>query len=94
MSVADQKAQLELLQAQAASGAEQQALQQEIDNLGYQQFMEDQDYAKKQLEFQSNILRGTAGALGSTQTQYTPAPNLGFSNYRYGRSRLRLYITH
>jgi hypothetical protein len=91
MSTADQKAQLELLQAQAASGAEQQALQQEIDNLGYQQFMEDQDYAKKQLEFQSNILRGTAGALGSTQTQYTPAPNLASQITGMGVAGLGLY---
>ena len=91
LSVAEQKSQLELLQAKAASGAEQQALQQEIDNLGYQQFMEDQDYAKKQLEFQSNILRGTAGALGSTQTQYTPAPSLASQITGMGVSGLGLY---
>ena len=91
LSTADQKAQLELLQAKAASGAEQQALQQEIDNLAYQQFMEDQDYAKKQLEFQSNILRGTAGALGSTQTQYTPAPSLASQITGMGVSGLGLY---
>jgi len=91
MSRDEQKSQLELLQAQAASGAEQQALQQEIDNLDYQQFMEDQDYAKKQLEFQSNILRGTAGALGSTQTQYTPAPNLASQITGMGVAGLGLY---
>jgi hypothetical protein len=91
MSRDEQKSQLELLQAQAASGAEQQALQQEIDNLGYQQFMEDQDYAKKQLEFQSNILRGTAGALGSTQTQYTPAPSLASQITGMGVAGLGLY---
>ena len=91
LSVAEQKSQLELLQAKAASGAEQQALQQEIDNLAYQQFMEDQDYAKKQLEFQSNILRGTAGALGSTQTQYTPAPSLASQITGMGVSGLGLY---
>jgi len=87
----EQKAELELLQAQAASGAEQQALQQEIDNLAYQQFMENQDYGKKQLEFQSNILRGTAGALGSTQTQYTPAPSLASQITGMGVAGLGLY---
>ena len=91
MSTADQRAQLELLQSQAASGAEQQAMQQEIDNLAYQEFMEDQDYAKKQLEYQSNILRGTAGALGSTQTQYTPAPSLAGQITSGGLAGLGLY---
>ena len=87
----EQKSQLEILKAQSASGAEQQALQQEIDNLAYQEFMEDQDYAKKQLEFQSNILRGTAGALGATQTQYTPPPSLASQITGLGVSGLGLY---
>ena len=91
IAIAEQKSNLELLQAQAASGAEQQALQQEIDNLGYQQFMEDQDYVKKQLEFQNNMLRGTAGALGSTQTQYTPAPSLASQITGMGVAGLGLY---
>ena len=91
LSVAEQKSQLELLQAKAASGAEQQALQQEIDNLAYQEFMEAQDYQKKQLEYQSNILRGTAGALGSTQTQYTPAPSLAGQITGMGVAGLGLY---
>jgi len=91
LSTADQRGQLELLQSQAASGAEQQALQQEIDNLAYQEFMEGQDYQKKQLEYQSNILRGTAGALGSTQTQYTPAPSLAGQITSGGLAGLGLY---
>jgi len=91
IAIAEQKSNLELLQAQAASGAEQQALQQEIDNLAYQEFMEGQDYQKKQLEYQSNILRGTAGALGSTQTQYTPAPSLASQITGMGVAGLGLY---
>ena len=91
LSTADQKSQLEILKTQAASGAEQQALQQEIDNLAYQEFMEAQDYEKKQLEYQSNILRGTAGALGSTQTQYTPAPSLASQITGMGVAGLGLY---
>ena len=88
---ADQRAQLELMQAQAASGAEQQAMGQERRNLAYQEFMEQQDAAKRALEFQSNILRGTAGALGSTQTQYTPAPSLASQITGMGIAGLGLY---
>ena len=72
----EQISQLERLKGQAASGAEQQLLQQQIDNVKYQQFMEEQDYQRKLLEYQSNILRGTSGALGSTQVTYAPAPSL------------------
>jgi len=72
----EQMANLERLKAQASTAAQQQALDQEIANLAYQQFKEEQDYQKQLLEYQSNILRGTAGALGSTQVQYAPAPSL------------------
>jgi hypothetical protein len=72
----EQISNLERLKAQATSGAEKQLLQQQIDNVKYQEFMEQQDYQKKLLEYQSNILRGTAGALGSTQVTYAPAPSL------------------
>ena len=47
---ADQRSQLELMQAQAAAGAEQQALGQEEKNLAFQEFMEQQDAAKKLLD--------------------------------------------
>jgi len=91
ITTADQQAQLELLQAQAAAGAEQQAMGQEEKNIAYQQFMEEQDAVKRNLEFQNNILRGTAGALGSTQTQYTPAPSLASQITGMGVAGLGLY---
>ena len=91
LASADQRSQLELMQAQAASGAEQQAMGQERKNLSYQEFMEQQDAAKRALEFQNNILRGTAGALGSTQTQYTPAPSLASQITGMGIAGLGLY---
>ena len=75
VAAAQQTSDLERLKAQAATGAEKQALQQKIDDLKYQTFMEQQNYQKQQLEYLSNILRGNAAALGSTQTQYTPAPS-------------------
>lgn len=72
LAAAEQTANLERLKAQSTSAAEQQAYQQKIDDLKYQQAMEAQDWQKKQLEFYSNILHGTSGALGSTQVNYTP----------------------
>lgn len=70
-----QQADLARLQAQTATGAEQQALAQKQADIDYQNKMAQQNYAKQQLQFYSDILRGNAGALGSTQVQYTPAPS-------------------
>jgi hypothetical protein len=74
-AVAQQTADLERLKAQAATGAEKQAYDQKIKDLQYQTFMDQQNYQKQQLEYLSNILRGNAAALGSTQVQYTPQPS-------------------
>ena len=70
-----QTAELARLQAQGATGAEQQVLAQKQADIAYQNQMAQQNYAKQQLQFYSDILRGNAGALGSTQVQYTPAPS-------------------
>ena len=86
-----QIAELERLKAQAATAGQQQALDQEIANLEYQNFKEQQDEARRLLEFQSNILRGTAGALGSTQVQYAPAPSLASQIGGLGIAGLGLY---
>jgi len=75
VAAAQQTSDLERLKAQAATGAEKQALQQKIDDLQYQTFQDQQNYQKSQLEYLSNILRGNAAALGSTQVQYTPQPS-------------------
>lgn len=74
-AAAQQTADLERLKAQAATGAEKQAYEQKIADLKYQTFMDQQNYQKQQLEYLSNILRGNAAALGSTQVQYTPQPS-------------------
>lgn len=91
LAATEQISNLERLKAQAASAAEQQAYQQEIDNIKYQNFMEQQDYQRKLLEYQSNILRGTAGALGSTQVAYAPAPSLASQIGGLGLAGLGLY---
>ena len=84
-------ANLERLKSQSASAAEQQAMQQEIDNLAYQQFREEEDYQRGLLEYQSNILRGTAGALGSTQVAYAPPPSMASQIGGLGLAGLGLY---
>lgn len=74
MSATQQTSDLQRLAAQTTNAAEKQALQQKINDLQYQTAMEQRDWQQKQLEFYSNILRGNAGALGSTQVQYTQGP--------------------
>ena len=73
-AAATQTANLERLKAQAASESEKQALQQKIDDIAYQQAMEQRDWEKKQLEFYNAMLRGNAG-LAQTQIQYAPNPS-------------------
>ena len=73
-AAAQQTADLERLKAQAVSEQEKQALQQKINDIQYQQAMEQRDWEKKQLEFYNAILRGNAG-LAQTQVQYAAAPS-------------------
>jgi hypothetical protein len=73
-AAAQQTSNLERLKAQAASEQEKQALQQKINDIQYQQAMEQRDWEKKQLEFYNAMLRGSAG-LAQTQVQYAPSPS-------------------
>jgi len=91
LAATEQSANLERLKAQAASAGEKQALQQEIDNLKYQQFQEERNYQKAQLDYLSQILRGNAAALGTTQVQYAPAPSLASQLGGVGLAGLGLY---
>ena len=91
LAATEQTANLERLKAQAASAGEKQALQQEIDNIKYQQFMEQQDYQKQQLDYLSNILRGNAAALGTSKVTYAPAPSVASQLGSLGLSGLGLY---
>lgn len=91
LGATQQEADLARLQAQAASSGEQQALAQKALDTQYQTAMEERDWAKKQLEFYSNILQGNASALGSTQVQYTPAPSAASQVAGLGLAGLGLY---
>jgi len=86
-----QQSDIERLKAQAASAGESQAMQQERLNQQYQQFMDQQNYQKAQLDYLSNILRGNAGALGQTQVQYAPAPSMASQLGGLGLAGLGLY---
>jgi len=91
LAATEQVSNLERLKAQAASAGEKQALQQEINNLKYQTFQEQKNYEKAQLDYLSNILRGNAAALGTTQVQYAPAPSLASQLGGVGLAGLGLY---
>ena len=91
LAATEQVSNLERLKAQAASAGEKQALQQEIENLKYQQFQEERNFQKAQLDYLSNILRGNAAALGTTQVQYAPAPSLASQLGGVGLAGLGLY---
>ena len=73
-AAAVQTANLQRLQAQAATEKEKQDLQQQINDIQFQQAMEQRDWEKRQLEFYNAMLRGTPG-LASTQIQYAPTPS-------------------
>ena len=79
------------LQAQGATGAQQQQLNQQGLDVAYQNFLTQQNYPKSQLEYLSNILRGNAGALGSTQVAYTPQPSTASQVASLGLAGLGLY---
>ncbi len=91
LGATEQATDIERLRAQAASAGESQALQQERLNQQYQQFMDQQNFQKAQLDYLSNILRGNAGALGQTQVQYAPAPSLASQLGGVGLAGLGLY---
>jgi len=87
----DQQTDLQRIQALAASGAEQQAMDQEYLNAAQQKYLENANAQRAMLEYQSNLLRGTAGALGSTQTQYAAAPSMASQIGGLGLAGLGLY---
>jgi hypothetical protein len=76
MGTEQQNAELARLQAQVAAGDKEQAQKQGESDMDYQNRMAQLNYEKQQLQFYSDILRGNAGALGSTAVQYAPAPSM------------------
>lgn len=90
LGATEQTANLERLKAQASSAEEAQALQQQIDDVKYQQFREQQDWSKKQIEWFNSMLHGQQG-LASTQINYAPAPSMASQIGGLGLAGLGLY---
>ena len=70
-----QAADLGLLNAQNAVGAQQQALQQQYDTTAYNNFLAQRDWQTSQLGYYSNILRGLPITPNTTTSASTPAPS-------------------
>ena len=83
--------QKDILGLQNQFGGQQQAQQQALMNAEAQNFAAQQRYPYQQLEFMSNILRGTP--MGTVQSMYQPQPGIGqqligAGTALYGASRL------
>jgi len=92
LGATEQTAQLERLKAQAVSAAEQQAYQQQINDINYQNYLNAQNYGKAQLGFQSDILRGTVGtAATAQQATNQAAPSLASQLLGTGLGALGAY---
>jgi hypothetical protein len=63
-----------ILGAQMGAGSQQQALKQKALESNYQRFIDEMTYPYKQLEFMSNLLRGTPSS-AETRSVYTQAPS-------------------
>ena len=63
-----------ILGAQLGAGSQQQALKQRMLESNYQRFIDEMTYPYKQLEFMSNLLRGTPSNAGTTNV-YTQSPS-------------------
>jgi hypothetical protein len=82
---------MEANKLQAGYGTQQQQQVQNVLNQGYEDFLAEKKNPYQQVEFMSNLLRGTPS--GSTQTMYTPSPStasqlVGAGTALYGASRM------
>lgn len=71
-----QQADVQRLQAQQATAAQQQELAQNQMDIAYQDFLRQRDYPQEMLGFYNQMLRGLPVQLASTQQTYQAAPNL------------------
>lgn len=69
----EQQAQLANMGALSASGQAQQTMGQQARDIAYNDFLEQRDWEKTQLQFYNAMLRG--GNYGTVTTQTQPAPN-------------------
>lgn len=67
--------QKDIIGLQNQLGTQQQQLEQQRLNTNYQDFLNQQKYPYQQLEFMSNLMRGTP--MGTVQSMYTQQPSMG-----------------
>ena len=75
LGTAQQAAELNRIQALAAAGEQQQALQQQQLSTAYQNYLEQRDWEKNQLGYLSGLIRGTPFSTTSTQSATASAPS-------------------
>lgn len=75
LGTASQQAELNRIQALAAAGEQQQALQQQQLSTAYQDYLEQRDWEKNQLGYLSGLIRGTPFSTTTTQTTSAAAPS-------------------
>ena len=83
--------QLQRLQAQAAAGAEQRGLNQQLLDQSYADFLAQRDYPMEQLGYFSNLMRGIPVQLGSTATTYAQPPSMTGQLANLGIAGLGMY---
>jgi hypothetical protein len=70
-----QQTDLARIQAQAAAGSEQQALDQRYLDTRYADWLRQRDYPTEQMSYYNSLLRGLPMEMGSTKTTYAPPPS-------------------
>jgi hypothetical protein len=83
--------QLQRIQAQAAAGAEQRGLNQQLLDQSYADFLAQRDYPMEQLGYFSNLMRGIPVQLGSTATTYAQPPSMTGQLANLGIAGLGMY---
>ena len=76
LGATQQQADIQRLAAQEAVGSQQRALEQQILDQRYADFLRQRDYPMEQLGYYSALLRGLPMQMGSTTTTYAAPPSL------------------
>ena len=76
LGTSQQSSDLARIQAQAAAGSEQQALDQRYMDTRYGDFLRQRDYKQELLNYQNALVRGMPMTMGSTATSYAPPPSM------------------
>ena len=90
---AQQQADLQRLQAQAASASEQQTMDQRYLDNDYAEFLRKRDDEMEKLGYFSNLMRGIPVGLNSTNTTYAAQPGMGQQFLGAGLAGLGAYNT-